>query len=391
MKNKKTAYIIFITVIILFFVYTIVYNCTHTYSADQGKADEMKYVKGKVQKVLENNLFDDSSKEGGQIGQQQVLVKILRGKHRGEEIEMTNYVSSTHHILLHKGDTVLVGINENEYTDLGPSFHIFQYYRPTAIYILIAFFLLIIVIIGRKKGIMTILSLSLALYTILAFTLPLIYHGSSPVYIAIMSAIFITVTTLVFLNGISRKTLVAIASTLSGVVLSGVIYGIFSYFTHMNGYNFNDADTLVAIHLSHGLKPQNVLFCIVLIAALGAVMDVAMSITSAIYEMIQISEGVGRKRLFIAGMNIGKDMIGTMANTLILAFVGGSFVSLIVIAANSMQFAQLLSTDTIVMEILQGIACTSGVVLTVPITSFIAVEVLYKEKKENVGADESAP
>ena len=383
MKSKKTAYIIFGIIIALFFAYTIVFNVTHTYSLDTSITGETVYVKGKILDVVEERLTDDSSKEGGQIGEQDVLVKILRGAHKGEEVRITNYVSSTHHVMVSEGDSVLVGINENEGTDIGTTYHIFQFYRPTAIYILIAFFVLVVILIGRKKGIMTVVSLSLALYTILMFTLPLIYHGSSPVYIAIMSIIFITVTTLVFLNGISRKTMVAIVSTLAGVLISGVIYGIFSYFAHLNGYNFSDADTLVAIHLGHGLKPHNILFCIVLIAALGAVMDVAMSITSALYEMASLGDSVniGKKRLFIAGMNIGKDMIGTMSNTLILAFAGGSFVGLLVFAANNMQFVQLLSSDYIVMEILQGISCTLGVVLTVPIASFVAVEVICKGKE----------
>lgn len=381
MKSKKTAYIIFGIVLVLFFAYTIVFGVTHTYSLDTSNNDEMTFVKGKVTEIVDERLNDDSSKEGGLIGEQDVKVRILRGVHKGEEVEITNYVSSTHHVMVSKGDKVLVGVNENEGTDIGTTYHIFQFYRPTAIYFLIGFFILIIILIGRKKGIMTILSLSLALYTILMFTLPLIYHGSSPVYIAVMSVIFITVTTLVLLNGMSRKTMAAIVSTLAGILLAGVIYGVFSYFLHLNGYNFSDADMLVAIHLGHGLKPQNILFCIVLIAALGAVMDVAMSITSAIYEMISLGENVEKKRLFIAGMNIGKDMIGTMSNTLILAFAGGSFVTLLVFAANNMQFVQLLSSDIIVMEILQGIACTAGVVLTVPIASFVAVEVLLKKKE----------
>ena len=377
MKKNVIAYCILAVFLSLFFIYTVWFNFTHTYSADEDAANHMSYVKGKVVEVTDERLSPDSYRHDAYVGEQDVNIKILKGKHKGETVSATNYVSTTHHIFLTIGETVMVGIDDSGTNDV--HYYIFQYYRLTQMYILISIFILIILIIGRKKGIMTVLALAFAVYTLVAFTIPLVYNGSSPIIIGILTVAIITTFTLVLLNGISKKTMSAIISTASGVLLSGVIYAVFSASMHVNGYNISESDAVLAISQSHGLKIYHLMFTGILIASLGAVMDVAMSITSSLNEMIAVAENVSRKRLFTAGLNIGKDMTGTMTNTLILAFAGGSFINLIIYAAYNMSYVQLMTSDFIVIELLQGISSTAAVVLTVPITSFTASCILLTD------------
>ncbi|MBE5928115.1 MAG: YibE/F family protein [Lachnospiraceae bacterium] len=360
--------------LVLFFAYTIWLGETHSYSMADDSQGKMSFVKGKVIEIAEERLSSDPSRPGGYVGEQDISVKILNGKHKGDIVSVTNYVSTTHHIQLKVNDAVMLGIDEES-----GSSYVFQYYRLTVIYVLIGLFVLMIIIIGRKKGLMTVAGLAFSVYVFVKFTLPLVYFGSSPIVIGILSVAIITTVSLVLLTGISKKTLSAIISTSLGVILSGVIYAVFSELLHVNGYNISESDAVLAVSSRYGLQVYNILYTGILIASLGAVMDVAMSVTSALYEMIGIKESIGRKELFTAGMNMGKDMIGTMTNTLILAFAGGSFVNLIIFASYNMSFVQLMTSDFIVIELLQGIACTAAVVLAVPISAWTASCMLVKK------------
>ncbi len=360
--------------LVLFLVYTIWFGKTHSYSIAGDSNSNMLFVKGKVVELKEERLSPDPSRPGGYIGEQDLSVKILKGTRKGDIVSVTNYVSTTHHIRLKVNDSIMLGVDEES-----GSCYVFQYYRLTVIYILIGLFALMIIVIGRKKGLMTVAGLAFSVYVFVKFTLPLVYFGSSPIIIGILSVAIITTVSLVLLTGVSKKTLAAVISTSVGVLFSGIIYAVFSELLHVNGYNISESDAVFAVSGRHGLQMYDILYTGILIASLGAVMDVAMSVTSALYEMVSIKESIGRKELFTAGMNMGKDMIGTMTNTLILAFAGGSFINIIIFASYNMSYVQLMTSDFIVIELLQGISCTAAVVLAVPISAIVASYMLIKK------------
>ena len=142
----------------------------------------------------------------------------------------------------------------------------------------------------------------------------------------------------------------------------------------------SEADSIMYIAEVTGLKIQGIMFAGMLISALGAVMDVAMSISSSIFEIHSINNEMSIAQLFKSGMNIGRDIIGTMSNTLILAFAGGSLNTLILIFASSMNANRLLNLDVLGTELIQGLAGSIGIILTVPITAVIASYLCKKEK-----------
>ena len=120
----------------------------------------------------------------------------------------------------------------------------------------------------------------------------------------------------------------------------------------------------------------------VLIAALGAVMDVGMSIAASLEEIHMLNPELGSRALMESGMRIGKDMIGTMTNTLILAYTGTALTTMILLLAYGYDMGHLLNSDYLAMELAQGIAATGGVVLTVPVASIISAAVYTREKKK---------
>lgn len=201
--------------------------------------------------------------------------------------------------------------------------------------------------------------------------LPLLLKGVSPIIAGILMAILSITVTLLLVSGINKKTVTAIFGTVSGVVIAGIIAYVFGKLSHLSGITMEDAESLMYIAEDTGLKITGLMFTGILVASLGAVMDVAMSISSSIFEMNIINQEVTFKELFKSAMNIGKDIIGTMTNTLILAFAGGSLSLLILIYSSSMPYNKLINLDVLGTEVIQGLAGSIGIVLAVPITALI--------------------
>lgn len=142
-----------------------------------------------------------------------------------------------------------------------------------------------------------------------------------------------------------------------------------------------ETESLILITQATGMRLNGILFAGIMVAALGAVMDVAVSLGAALYEIQILNPKISGRELFQSGMNIGRDMIGTMTNTLILAFTGGSLSTLLVFISYGIQFNQLISSDFFAVEVVQGIAGSSAVILTVPITAMVCA-IGYRGRKD---------
>ena len=151
--------------------------------------------------------------------------------------------------------------------------------------------------------------------------------------------------------------------------------------TDISGYNVSEIDELMFISQSTKIKPGELLFSGILISSLGAVMDVAMSIASAIEEIYRQNNKLSRKELFKSGMNVGKDAMGTMSNTLILAFVGTSINMVVTIYAYNYSYLYIINLLKIGIEIIQGVAGSMAIIYTVPIVSFVS-SFLYSRLKK---------
>ncbi|MCD8375502.1 MAG: YibE/F family protein [Oscillospiraceae bacterium] len=189
--------------------------------------------------------------------------------------------------------------------------------------------------------------------------------------------LLISGVSLLLLNGISRQTAVGLSATLAGVAATALIFLLFSRLLHLSGYNTDDAEALLMAGDSTGMSIRYLLLAGVMISALGAVMDVAVSLAAALEELVRANPKMKRGALMHSGLNIGRDMIATMSNTLILAFAGTGLNTMLCLLAYGYQPAQLLSSDYLAVELAQGLCATLGVVLTVPVTILIAAGLLH--------------
>lgn len=342
--------------------------------------DSTDFVSGKIVEITSSNLeYDQDLKIN--LGKQVVVVEILEGKSAGKRVEIDNYLTAAHNVEVAIGSKVIISADEPDGID--SYYTVYNFDRGLGMIIFTCVLLLVIIAIGRGKGVKAILELAYTLYLVIFLLLPTVFSGYSPVLMSIICVALSTIVTLMLLNGASKKTYSAIVATVLGVVLSAGGFYLMSLVLKVNGFSVDEAESLVLINQATGLSIKDILFAGILISSLGAIMDVGMSIVSALSELFHHQPNLTQKQIFDSGIEIGKDMIGTMTNTLILAFTGSAFVSLLVLFSYNVDIKQLLSSNYIAIEFAQGIAGTLGIVLTVPIASFISAWALTNKKSNN--------
>ena len=162
-----------------------------------------------------------------------------------------------------------------------------------------------------------------------------------------------------------------------------MVFGIaVQYIAKIDGLRLEDAEPLLQLKYAEpsiGLGLRGLLVAGIIISALGAVMDVAMSISSSLEEVHAANPSLSRNDLFRSGMNIGRDMVGTMTNTLILAFLGSEFTLIIYLYSRGLTFYHIFSTAFVALETISGLSSSIGMVLAIPLTAFISSSLISKQ------------
>lgn len=323
------------------------------------------FEKAVVTEIIKDNLQED----GQRYGNQEVKVKIIKGEHKGKELDAASLRGNLFGADCRVGMHVVVIVSESG-DNLVTT--VYSQDRSYAVYGFAIFFILLLGIIGGKKGAKATVSLLFTLFSIFMIMFPLMYRGVSPVLASVTIAVLTTFFTITFVCGISLKSLAAILGTVFGVIAAVAAAVLFGIIAGIDGYNVSNIESLVYITEYTNVHIGELLFAGILISSLGAVMDVGMSISSAIVEIKEKSPDISHYELFSSGMNVGRDMMGTMSNTLILAFVGGSLSTLILDYVYDLSYIQLINSYNIGIEIMQGVSGSIGVVLTVPFVAFFA-------------------
>lgn len=332
----------------------------------------ISYQRGTVIQVLSQSL-EESPLGSGMLGSQDLAVRLRDGS----EVQMTNYLTDTHNILAEEGSKVIICVDAPDGVE--PYYTVYNYDRTSALVLIFAVFILLMMLVGGKQGANAVLALAVSLLLIVRFTVPAIYRGSSPIAVGALTVFAATTVTLLLLHGATVRALLAAGVTLAGEGTACILFAVSSALLHVGGFQTDQAEGLLVVAQNTGLHLKTLLFAATMIASLGAVMDVAVSLLSALWELKQQGTQDGGQ-LFRSGMNIGKDMIGTMSNTLIFAFAGNALATMLSLTAYGVQSAQLLNSDYIALEIAQGLCGTGGVILTVPIASAAAAALFSRWK-----------
>ena len=332
-------------------------------------------------KVLSVSEYEEIENDWFFQGRQLLTVEILTGKFQGhvEEVENTFTGNPYRDLEVKEGAQVilLLELNQGRLQNV----HLNGIARDRYIYILAAVFVFMVVLIARVKGIKAIVTLLLMGFVILHWLLPLVLQGYNPLLLTVFFTSLITVATLLIVGGINTKTAAAMVGTIGGVLTAGLVAWIFGDAAQLTGFS-EEAQMLYFADLDFNIDMRGLLFSGIIIGALGAVMDVAMSISSAIVEVKRANPLLAFKGLFRSGFNVGKDVLGTMVNTLILAYAGGSLPLLLLFMANNLKYMSIINMDLVATEIVRSLAGSFGLLIAVPLTAVIASFLMTKYEKK---------
>jgi len=372
------------TVPISLFIILILTHLIYTYNqhrsaviksdvSDTGEISQSEYVKGRVVEVL-----DSYPVEGGNSVAHILKVELLGGRYKGKRIIMRNLIRPGQYprasLWIKRGDVVLCkvgGIGDN----INSLNLIQEYSRDGFIIILAGFLLTLIILVGRYKGIRTVISLLIAGAVIYFVMLPALNKGIDPLLIITLTCGIIAATSLLIIAGFGRKTYSAILGTVGGVIVATVIIVYAQSHLHLTGTEYYKAAEIIESEASKHLDFRKLLLAGMILGLLGAAMDGAIDVASSMEEVRRANPQLGRLQLIQAGMNVGTDVIGTMANTLIFAYFGFRLL-LVLTSVGTPLFTttkmQLLSVGVVSAEIIRILAGSIGLVITVPITVLIS-------------------
>jgi len=372
---------LFLIVLILSMLFPSIVLAQESQEYAQNESIIPVYAKGQVLEITNEELGVDPG--GGITMDTQLLkIKITSGPYKGEVFSTENatYGNLAYDIWLTRGDKVLLYLETVDGEFVNGS--VMDFARDTYLYLLIAAFVIALLVIGKIQGLKSVITLSFTLLVIGKFLLPFLFKGYNPVILALLSGFIIATVTFLIIGGLTKKSIAAILGTTGGLLIAAAISITIGKLSNFRGLSADDAQMLMYIPQDIQFDFQGLLFAGIMIGALGAVMDVSISIASAMDEIKNIGNRLNFKELFFSGMNIGKDIMGTMSNTLILAYTGASIPLLLLLMTSEQPLAKLINMEFIATELVRALSGSIGLILAIPITALIAA-LLMKTNPDN--------
>lgn len=423
-QNKWSILVLFIAAVLFVTAYFFIHDERHTlYQATSTTEDAISYDEAEIVSISRDTLtVDKYTLDKLTLGSQWMTARIKSGKFAGHTVSTTNYVSAFNSQEMSVGDEIVLCV----YTEMhekgslrvrsdedgllyaeveGASLPAYEaddgsiavftnasVYAPNRllpVLILIVIFFVITTLVGGKAGIKSLLGLAFTVICLIWIMCPALMMGAPMIPTAFAICVYVAIVSFVILGGVRKKTVCAIVGTVSGMALAAIFGELAQRIARINSYNMYDVDPLIEEFKNMQLQgiPLHITGVIsagIIIASLGAVMDVAMSLSSAVSELKAVNPSLRFKELWRSGMNIGRDMVGTMTNTLILAFVGGDLVLLIWLWSLDLSLQQLMSSAFLSVELVSALASSIGVILAVPLTALVAAAIYGKPQAKKL-------
>lgn len=350
----------------------------HTAALAEGYEDidvdlgyEEVITKGRVLEIKNVTSKNDLEDVGIPLKVQEIDVEVTSGIYKGQVLHVENHLMDdpAYDIIVKEGDRVELYL---EVTDgnIGAAY-ITSYDRSIYVYYLAAAFIIVLLAVGKIKGLKATISLAVMILLIFKVLIPYMLKGYSPIMLSVVVTVVSTVVTLLLISGVSIKSFSAIIGTAGGVLIAAVIAIVVGKLARLTGLGVEEAKMLLYIPQGIEFDFQGLLFAGIIIGSLGAVMDVSMSIASSMDEVKHANPDIPTNDLIRSGMNVGRDIMGTMSNTLILAYTGASIPLLLVLSAYGNTLSAVLNIDFITTEIVRSLAGSIGLIITIPLTAFV--------------------
>lgn len=307
-----------------------------------------------------------------------ILVKINEDG-REKIIETTNFSRPEFQGIEFKtGDAVLVNYNIDP-TNGTVIYTITDFVRTPSILLLFIMFVLITLLVTRQKGFFSLAGLALSYVFIFQFLLQNIKAGISPFLLAILSAIVIIPVNYYLVHGFTRKTTYAVVGTIITLVITGLLAYIFVEAGRLTGFTTDEAGFVSAV--SNGMiSLRELLLAGIIIGALGILDDITISQSSIANQLKLAQPKIKFKELFNRTMQVGGDHIASLVNTLILVHTGAAMPLLLLFVTSESSFIETINREVIAEEIVRTLVTSIGLILALPITTFIACYFFVRAK-----------
>lgn len=321
----------------------------------------------------------DKVLQGGDI--QKLLLSVNEGSLNGQQITIEHEtITSAGKIIFKEGDKVLV--SQSQDLEGNAFYQITDHVRRDSLQFLFIVFVLLTVVVAGKRGFTSLLGMGISFLVIFFFILPRILSGHSPTFVAIEGALMIIPVTFLLSHGFSKKTVVAVAGTLISLVITGILASIFIEAAKLTGFSSEEAGFL-QIAGQGTINIKGLLLAGIIIGVLGVLDDITISQSAIVFQLKAANPSFNSKDLYRRAMDIGKDHISSMVNTLILVYTGASLPLLLLFVDNPHPLSQVINYEIIADEIVRTLVGSIGLVLAVPITTLIASALAVRKYAKN--------
>lgn len=384
-KAEKSTIIVLVIAAVVFFAALF---CIYSKDILNGAGDifssdgdgVVEFEKATVTEIVSEDLEIDEVADGAYKGTQELKVIVKSGRYKNEEMVIYNYIGPLSGVPVSEGDSVAITIKTQDNGEHSATVYEFNRIPILAAFLLL--FFIVIILVGGRTGLKSLVGLIITVICLFAILIPLLLKGAPTILTTFIICCYIALVCFAILGGVHRKTVSAFLGTVSGAFLAMVLGMMVQFLAKIDGLRLEDAEPLLQLKYAGApISLKGLLVAGIIISALGAVMDVAMSISSALEEVHAANPTLSRNELFHSGMNIGRDMAGTMTNTLILAFLGSEFTLIIFLYSRGLSFYHLYSTAFVALETISGLSASIGMILAIPLTALISASLIASSKK----------
>ncbi len=372
MKNKIKYYFL---VIIIAMVIT-----PNLLMAQSEKQDIV--FQAQVSEVLKDKTI--VTPEGRNVRQQNLRLHGLTSKYRDQDMIFTGIgsVDVIKQNIYKKGDKVLVVASADDQEQV--TFYVIDYVRSSILIWLFAIFLLVLLAVGKSKGLRAAFSLFLSFVIIIKYIIPQILSGADPIIVSIIGSFIILLIIVYLTEGFNKKSHIASLSIFLSLLTTILLSALFVQFARLSGLGSENVSFLVGLNTVE-INFKGLLLAGIIIGTLGVLDDVIISQIVAVEQLYKADKYQSRREVYQKAYKIGTSHISSMANTLFLAYAGASFPLLILFVSGESAFSGLsdvLNNEAIATEIVRTLAGSVGLVLAVPLSTFLAVWFLKEKNNE---------
>lgn len=329
--------------------------------------------RGKVTEVLASEIKEIPGTDTEHL-YQTIKAEVLDGPQKGKVITIEN-----DYLELKKGDkfyfNYLVDINGTE------RYGITNIDRRSSLLLLVLIFVGVVILFGRWQGFRSLLALAGSFFAIFYILLPGLLHGWNPLLTSFLVASGILFVAIFFTHGFNRESLVAYSGTMIAVLLTGIFALFAVWMTSLSGFT-GDESTYLNLGTKGALDFTGLLLGAIVIGILGVLDDIAVTQSAVVSELYDSNPNISKTEVYRRALRIGREHVGALVNTLVLAYTGASLPILLYFKLYDMNFDSVINLEIFATEIVRAIVGSIGLILTVPIVTLLAAIYLkgYKSK-----------